>query len=390
MEYTPRMTENYMVAHAAAVGSMVLLKNVGQTLPLRPAGTEPLPIAVFGMGQLNTAFCCREFQPWRTVNILDGLCACEEVKPDGLLAHKYRNWKLHHPGEDFPWNTLSMEEFADNNAAAVVVLTRTEDNYDPIVNLDERAMIEAVAKAFPRMVLVLNTPGYVEIAPVTEFFGAVVYMGVAGQEGGSALAALLTGQAVFTGHLNQSWPLRRASFTQANQVKDIYCGYRYFDSFATELLYDFGYGLTYGAAELSAVSMAVDGKELVVEAQVTNIGGHWPVSQVVQVYSSRPADKLQQPKQVLQGFARTAMLDPGQNQTVCIRFDLSELSSFSEDASAFVLEAGYYEIRVGFSSRSAMVVGAVRLMRDEVVQPVLPMQMPRTEIQVLDIFLLFF
>ena len=43
---------------SAAIGSMVLLKNIKGTLPLRPAGTEKLPVAVFGMGQLYTACCC--------------------------------------------------------------------------------------------------------------------------------------------------------------------------------------------------------------------------------------------------------------------------------------------------------------------------------------------
>ena len=46
MEYTPRMTENMLTAHSAAVNSMVLLKNVAGTLPLRPAGSEKLPVAV--------------------------------------------------------------------------------------------------------------------------------------------------------------------------------------------------------------------------------------------------------------------------------------------------------------------------------------------------------
>lgn len=381
MEYTPRMTENLLAARAAAAGSMVLLKNVGQTLPLRPAGSEPLPVAVFGMGQLDTALCCQEFQTYRTVSILDGLCASQLVTPDGLLAHKYRNWRLHHPAADFPWNTLSMEELADNNAAAIVVLSRTEDAYDPIVNNDERAMVEAVSKAFSRTVLVLNTPGYMEIAPVAPFCGAIVYMGIPGQEGGAALADLLTGQAMFLGHLTQSWPRRRADFTVANQAADIYSGYRYFDSFGTELLYDFGHGLTYGAAELTAVSVAVDGTELVVTAEVTNTGETWPVSQVVQVYASRPQGRLHQPKYVFQGFARTKVLDPGEAGTVTIRFGLAELSTFSEDASAFLLEAGYYDIRVGFSARSAMIAGSVKLTRDQVVQPVLPMDMPRTEIR---------
>ena len=378
MDFTPRMTENMLVAHEAAVSSMVLLKNVKATLPLRPAGSEKLPVAVFGMGQLNTACCCEEFQTYRKVSILDGLCASDLVVPDGLLVHKYRNWKLNNPGRDYPWNGLSMEELAENNAAAIVVLTRPEEAYDPIINNDEQAMLKAVAEAFERVVLVLNAPGYMEAAPVADLCGAIVYMGVAGQEGGAALADLLTGKALFQGHLTQSWPRRRADFIQANQAADIYCGYRYFDSFGTELLYDFGHGLTYGAAAMEAVSVAVDDKDLVVTATVANTGETWPVSQVVQVYASHPAEKLPKPKYILHGFARTQVLDPGERQTVTVRFPVSELADFSEDASAFLLEAGCYDIRVGFSARSAMLAGSVRLMRDEVVQPVLPMDMDRT------------
>ncbi len=376
MEYTPRMRENAMVTRSAALGSMVLLKNVRQTLPLQPAGSEKLPIAVFGMGQLDTVFGCEEFQTYGTVSVLDGLCASDLVCPDGLLTHKYRNHKLNHPGEDFPWNTLSMEELADNNAAALVVVSRAEDTYDPILTLDERALIGAVSDAFPRTVLILNTPGYMEVAPVADLCGAIVYMGVAGQEGGAALADLLTGKALFQGKLSQSWPRRRADFTLANQVSDVYCGYRYFDSFGTELLYDFGHGLTYGAAELTAVSVAVDDTLLVVTATVTNTGETWPVSQVVQVYTSRPG--TEQPKYVFQSYVRTKVLDPGQSQTVQLRIPLSELSTFSEDSSAFVLGAGFYDVRVGFSARSAMIAGSLKLNRDAVVQPVLPMTMPRT------------
>ena len=379
MEYTPRMTENMLVAHAAAVSSMVLLKNVAMTLPLRPAGSEKLPVAVFGTGQIDTACCCREFEVYRKVSILDGLCASHLVQPDGLLAHKYRNWKLNEPGKPFPWSSLSMEELAENNAAAIVVLTRTEEAYDTIVNNDERDMIRAIAAAFDRVVLVINAPGYLEVAPVASLCGAVVYMGVAGQEGGAALAELLTGEALFRGHLNQSWPVRRADFTQANQAADIYCGYRYFDTFGTELLYDFGHGLTYGAAEIESVSVALDGTEVVVSATVANVGENWPVSQVVQVYASRPKGRLPQPKYVFQGFAATGVLDPGQAQTVTVRFPVSELSTFSEESSAFILEAGYYDLRVGFSARSAMVAGSLVLQRDEVVQPVMPNTMPKTE-----------
>ena len=96
MEVTARMTESAMVARAAAAGSMVLLKNLHHTLPLLAEGTEPLPIAVFGSGQIRTALSAG-IQPWRTVNVLDGLTASDQVTPDGLLAHKYRNFLLGNP-----------------------------------------------------------------------------------------------------------------------------------------------------------------------------------------------------------------------------------------------------------------------------------------------------
>ena len=381
MEFSPRMKRNMLTAHAAAVGSMVLLKNVNQTLPLRPAGSEPLPVAVFGTGQVRTVLACPDFSLYRGVSILDGLTASPLVKPDPLLAHKYRAWALSHPTGEYPWRGLSMEELAEENAAAIVVLSRDEDAYDPIVNNDELAMIEAVTRAFPRTVLILNTPGYMEVSQAAALCSAVVYMGIPGQEGGAALSELLTGEAVFLGHLNQSWPRRRADFIQANQVLDIYAGYRYFDTFGTELLYDFGYGLTYGAAELAAVAVAVDGKELVVTAQVVNTGDTWPVSQVVQVYVSRPAGKLPQPKYTLCGFARTALLEPGRAESVTIRVPLASLASYSEASATFMLEAGFYDVRVGFSARSSLVAGSLTLNRDALLTPVLPLPMEPTKVR---------
>ncbi len=379
MEFTPRMKEHRLVAEAAAAGSMVLLKNVCHTLPLCPAGSEKLPVAVFGMGQLETVCCCGEFGTYAKVSVLDGLCASETVVPDGLLTHKYRSWQLKNPGKDFPWRELSMEELAENNAAAIVVLSRTEEAYDTILANEEKDMIAAVAAAFDRVVLVLNTPGYMEIAPVADLCGAIVLMGIAGQEAGTALEQLLTGKALFRGKLNQSWPRRRADIALSNQTADIYCGYRYYDTFGTDLLYDFGHGLTYGAAELTAVSVAVDNSDLVITAEVTNTGETWPVSQVVQVYVSAPQGTMPHPKYRFHGFVRTPVLDPGESKIVTVTIPVGDLASYSEDASGFILQAGFYDVRVGFSARSTVIAGALKVIRDAVVRPVLPMEMPGTE-----------
>lgn len=373
MEFTPRMRKNAQTAYEAALASMVLLKNVSQTLPL--AGT----VAVFGMGQVETALHCAEFTPYHTVNVLDGLCACDAVRVDSLLAHKYRTAKLEKKA--LPWESLSMEELAGENDAALVVITRTEDEYDTKVSADELALIKAVSKAFEKVVLVINAPGYMEVASAAKLCGAVVFMGIPGQEGGAALADLLTGRRNFRGQLSQSWPVRRADFTKANTKKDIYCGYRWFDSAGVDLQYDFGYGLHYGASELTAVSVAVDDKDVVVNAEVTNTSESWAVSRAVQVYVSRPASRLPQPKQVFMAFARTGELAPGESQTLTVRFAVSSMACFSEDASAFVLEAGTYLVRVGFSARSTVVAGAMSLAREQVTAPVMPLDMARTDIR---------
>ena len=150
MEFTPRMTQNMRTAQAAAVGSMVLLKNIHDT----PASPAP------GLGEAAGS------RVWHGPGAdglrLPGVCALPQRqcagrslrlgagKADGLLAHKYRGLGPEAippaicPGGACPWRS-----WAGNNAAAVVVLSRDEDAYDPIINNDELAMLEAVTKGLP-------------------------------------------------------------------------------------------------------------------------------------------------------------------------------------------------------------------------------------------------
>lgn len=376
MELTSRMNHSALTARTAAAGSMVLLKNTGNTLPLRAEGSEPLPVAVFGVGQIFTACCSEQMQPWRTVNVLDALCAGGRVRPDGLLAHKYREWCLAHAkNEEMPLSRLSMEELAENSAAAVVVVTRTPEDYRTVLTADECEMVRTVCAAFTRTVLVLNTPGWMELGELAQTLPAIVFMGVAGQEGGAALADILTGEVMPSGRLAHSWPLTLAQFDEAAGVMDGFCGYRWFDSFGRDVLYPFGYGLGYGRAELQSVSTGLDGCDVVVTAEVANTGSVWPVQEVVQVYFSTPAAAHGGAIYQLACFRKTRPLEAGEKQTITLRFPVTKMAVFRESASAFVLEEGYYDIRVGVSSRATYIAGSLRLTRSAVVQAITPMQM---------------
>lgn len=135
--------------------------------------------------------------PWRKVSVLDGLCASDAVKPDGLLSHKYRTWALEHPaGGEYPLGSLSMEELAGCNRAAIVVIARRPEQTDCTLTDSETQMLRSVTTAFDRTILVLATPGFVELNDAAMACPAIVWMGIAGQEAGSALADVLTAKAL--------------------------------------------------------------------------------------------------------------------------------------------------------------------------------------------------
>ena len=379
MEYTARMNEHALVSRAAAAGSCVLLKNVANTLPFAAEAGAQTRLAVFGIGQIFTPMYLSGMDSFRKIGILDGLCAEPGLLPDSLLAHKYRAWALEHPeGSEMPLGNLSMEEFASANDAAVVVLARTASHYDPKLTSFEQDMLKKVTGVFSRVALVIAAPGYLELTVDARNCGAIVFLGLAGQEAGYALADVLAGKVCPSGKLSFSWPEKLESFGLAAQQLDGFSGYRYFDTYGGEILYPFGYGLGYGKSELSSVSVGLDGCDVVVSVEVENTGETYPVQEVVQVYASRPDSGKGGPAWFLDTFGKTLLLAPGETQTLHLRFPVTELAVYREKASAFVLEEGYYDIRIGTSSRATCLAGSIRLTRSAVVQAITPCQFPDT------------
>ena len=359
MDLTPRMTESAMVARSAAAGSMVLLKNVRHALPLLAVDGHALPIAVYGMGQLRTAL-TGGIQAWRTINVLDGLMDSDQVIPDGLLSHKYRNALLQNPGagEILP-AMLDIPAVAGRTQAAVIVITRPHDSYDYHLRPEEMQLIEAVTKSHSRTVLVLNTPGYMDIAGVSPMVTAIVFMGLAGQEGGAALTDLLTGRAAFSGKLADTWPVRPDQFDTAAMRTDLYTGYRYYDSFGKDVLYPFGYGLSYGKPILTSYSVGLDNGVVTAEATIENASETYPAREVLQVYYSAPDTEVSQPVYILNSFAKTGLLQPGESETIQLSFPVSQLARFDTYTATWKLDAGYYDIRIGTHSRNTTIAGSI-------------------------------
>ena len=129
MDITLRMSDHALTARAAAAAGIVLLQNKNRTLPLLPQEDgAPLPVAVFGVKQLQTPAFDKTMTPWRSIGVLDGLAASETVRPDALLARKYRTWAVEHPeGGEMPLTNLDFGALRHDCAAAVVVIGRTPE-----------------------------------------------------------------------------------------------------------------------------------------------------------------------------------------------------------------------------------------------------------------------
>ena len=143
-------------------------------------------------------------------------------------------------------------------------------------------------------------------------------------------------------------------------------GYRYFETFQPDVVqFPFGYGLSYTTFETSGASVEAQGDTYILRAQVKNTGSR-PGRDVLQVYVQAPQGKLGKASRVLVGFEKTRLLQPGESQSLEIAFPLYAAASFDDSGvtgwpSAWVAEAGEYQVYAGANVRQAPQVGSFAL-----------------------------
>ena len=142
-------------------------------------------------------------------------------------------------------------------------------------------------------------------------------------------------------------------------------GYRYYDAAHVKPLFPFGFGLGYTDFRLEPGAVTLAGEQVTVSAQVRNTGA-FSGKEVVQLYLSSPWGALDQPAQALAAYGKTRELAPGESCRMELRFKMSDLASFDEARSAYVLEKGDYVLRCGNSSRKCKPMALLRLTHEVV------------------------
>jgi beta-glucosidase len=257
---------------------------------------------------------------------------------------------------------------ADADVAVVIVGTtaewETEGNDRRDIDLPGRQaeLIEAVAAANPRTVVVVNAGSPVEMGWV-EQVGAALQVWFGGQEMGPALAAMLLGDTEPGGRLPHTIPMRledHPAFSSypGTDGKLVYeegllAGHRWYDAEGIEPRFPFGHGLSYTTFEWEGATVSVGQASaaspgVVVTVPVTNTGDR-AGAEVVQLYV-RPPHGADRPDRELKTFAKVT-LAPGETADVVLDLDAVAFRTWDVHAAAWVVHPGTYELAVGASSR---------------------------------------
>ena len=398
-----KFPEHRALVRQLGADGMVLLKN-NDMLPLNRG-----KIALFGAGAIDTVYCGLFYNfvyTDKNISIKEGLldngftfstdtwlAKMEKTMRQGEKVNKRVEEERFYSGqrqnvEEVPISVADMAEAILGTDTCVYILRhrpaeRALDETDYRLTETELENIKLISSSFNKVVLVING-GMVEIASIARMksIKAIIYMGLPGMEAGNSLADVLTGIANPSGRLSVSWAKKYKDYSTCINVsrkkgeideidykEGIYVGYRYFDAFDVAPLYPFGYGLSYTDFAMEATYFEASWMGIVLRVKVTNTGNA-SGRQVVQLYCSQPAGKIEKPYQMLASFAKTGKLKPGESEELTLKVPIMPLTQFDEDIPAWVMEKGDYLFRIGVNSRKTEVCAKLVLDKTTVIKRV--------------------
>jgi beta-glucosidase len=237
------------------------------------------------------------------------------------------------------------------------------DRYTLSLPGDQNQLIDAVARANRRTVVVLNTGGAV-LMPWLDRVSGVLETWYPGQQFGSSIAAVLFGDASPGGRLPVTFPAGEnqgpaaanppSSYpgdTNGNEsyAEGLDVGYRWYDATGQRPLFPFGYGLSYERFRVSGVRAFYDRRDgdAFVLTGVSNTSWRTGPATVEMFLQSPPS--AQEPPKQLKGYANVT-LAPGQSRVVLFRLQSSDLAYFNASRGQWTVALGRYRALVGTSS----------------------------------------
>ncbi|MGI5425534.1 beta-glucosidase H [Streptomyces sp. CA-179760] len=227
-------------------------------------------------------------------------------------------------------------------------------------------LVRAVAAANPNTVVVVNSGSPVEL-PWRDDVAAVLLSWFPGQEGGAALADVLTGTHEPGGRLPTTWgSLTDAPVTQVVPAggelpydEGVFIGYRAWEQHGRTPAYPFGHGLGYTDWAYESVEVAASAEGATAKVRLRNTGDR-PGREVVQLYLAPGESDPTRPARWLAGFASVEAA-PGETVEATVELPRRAFESWDETNASWSFVKGSYEIQVARSITDRRITATINV-----------------------------
>ncbi len=380
---TPNLLLDAQVAKEAATEGMVLLKNDKESLPLK----GQLTIAGFGLGtyktiavgtgsgNVNMAYSTSLKKGLETLghtllHEMELAYNQHELAEKKRVGEKASYFDPDIMLEEKAWSTTELQKIAQKTDVAIYTISRTSGEFaDRKIENDfelthvEKETLQKVATVFhaqnKKVIVVLNVGGVIETASWKANADAILLAWQAGQEGGNAMAEILSGKASPSGKLAMTFPVRfsdlpssayfpdaaidpdEVHYTEQDQV-----GYRAYTQEATEASFPFGFGLSYSNFKYQNLQLQKKDKEILVSCEISN-SGSYPAKEIVQLYLT---DTQSSSSKVLKAFSKTKVLAPGETTEVTLLLTEDSFTQYLPEKATWKVKKGNYQLSLAASS----------------------------------------
>ena len=232
-----------------------------------------------------------------------------------------------------------------------------QDRYDIQLPADQREFLQEIYKVNPNIIVVLVAGSSLAVNWMDEHIPAIVNAWYPGEQGGTAVTDVLFGDYNPAGRLPLTYYKSLDELPPFDDY-DITKGrtYKYFKG---DVLYPFGYGLSYSSFKYSDLKVKDSTDKVTVSFRLKNTGRR-KGDEVAQVYVRIPETGGIVPIKELKGFRRVP-LEPGESRAIDIELDKEQLRYWDTTKEQFILPAGTFDVMVGASSKDIRLQTIIKL-----------------------------
>lgn len=371
-DYKYNEKEHHKIALKIAEDSIVLLKNEDKILPLKNE-----KIALIGDMAKNPRYQgagSSTINPYKVENAWENF---KEYNVEFEYAKGYERIKSKNDTE----LRKQAVEIAKNNEIVVVFVGLTENYESEGVdrkNLDipenQNKLIEEISKVNENIIVVLSNGSPITM-PWKDKVKAIITGYLGGEAGSKAMVNCLLGIVNPSGKLSETYPKKIEDTPCYNNYpgtelsveykESIYVGYRYYDTNNIDVLFPFGYGLSYTDFKYSSLDIKTNKDEYIISFNIKNIGTK-KGKEIAQIYISQNAPVIFKPKKELKAFEKIE-LNPGEEKKVNINLKRDSFEYYNVKTNKWSVENGIYKVLIGKSIDDIVLEKEIKVESEDII-----------------------